>query len=104
MEEDRTIPAAEWDERTRRLLDLLEPLAVAGLYFTSFASWIYGIIFGVVVMAQCKLEANKKVGKICLILAIVNIALIALCVVIYVVVVLFAVAGFAWFAQSGGGG
>lgn len=101
---EEKLTASAYEERVHRLLDLVEPLAVAGLYFLSVISWIYGLVFGIVALAQCKLEANKRVGKICLILAAVNIALIALLVVVYVVVVIIVVGGLAWFASSGGGG
>lgn len=101
---EEKLTASAYEERMHRLLDLVEPLAVAGLYFLSVISWIYGLVFGIVALAQCKLEANKRVGKICLILAVVNMALIALLVVVYVVLIALAVFGVAWFASSGGGG
>jgi hypothetical protein len=104
MEEMKSVTAAEWDERTHRLLDLLEPLSIACLYFMSVISWIYGLVFGIVASTQCKLEANKRVGKICIILALVNFALIALVVVLYVVLVVLAIFGLAWCASPGGTG
>ena len=83
-----------YEERVHRLVDLVQPLFVAGLYFMAVISWVYGLIFGIVTMAQCKLEANKRVGKICIILAIVNFALI-LCFVVAYMVIIFAVLGWA---------
>ena len=100
---EEKLTASAYEERMHRLLDLVEPLAVAGLYFLSVISWIYGLVFGIVALAQCKLEANKRVGKICVILAIVNFALIGCLVVAYAVVVIFAVSG-AYLWDSGGGG
>ncbi len=100
---EEKLTASAYEERMHRLLDLVEPLAVAGLYFLSVISWIYGLVFGIVALAQCKLEANKRVGKICVILAIVNFALIGCLIVAYAVVVIFAVSG-AYLWDSGGGG
>lgn len=100
---EEKLTASAYEERVHRLLDLVEPLAVAGLYFLSVISWIYGLVFGIVALAQCKLEANKRVGKICVILAIVNFALIGCLIVAYAVVVIFAVSG-AYLWDSGGGG
>jgi hypothetical protein len=102
MAEEKLTTVA-YEERVHRLLDLAEPLAVAGLYFLSVISWIYGLVFGIVAMAQCKLDANKRVGKICVILAIVNFVLIGCLVAAYVLIIIFAVSG-AYFMESGGGG
>ncbi|MGD8717926.1 MAG: hypothetical protein PVH29_03790 [Candidatus Zixiibacteriota bacterium] len=104
MEGEKARPETGWDERTHRLLDLLEPLSIACLYFMSVISWIYGLVFGIVASTQCKLEANKRVGKICIILALVNFALIALVVVLYVVLIVFMIFGLAWSASPGGTG
>jgi len=101
---DNPTNVAEWEERTRRLLDLLEPLSVAGLYFLAIFSWIYGLVFGIVTLSQCKLEANKRVGKICVILAVVNFALIGCLVVGYVLLIVFALGSYAFFAPSAAGG
>ena len=100
---DEKLTAVAYEERMHRLLDLGEPLAVAGLYLLSVFSWIYGLVFGIVAMAQCKLAANKRVGKICIILAIVNFALIGCLVAAYVFIIIFAASG-AYFMESGGGG
>ena len=93
---EEKLTASAYEERMHRL-------AVAGLYFLSVISWIYGLVFGIVALAQCKLEANKRVGKICVILAIVNFALIGCLIVAYALVVIFAVSG-AYLWDSGGGG
>lgn len=100
---EEKVTLVAYEERMHRLLDLAEPLAVAGLYFLSVISWIYGLVFGIVTLAQCKLEANKRVGKICVILAIVNFALIGCLILAYALVVIFAVSG-AYLWDSGGGG
>ncbi len=100
---EEKLTAASYEERMHRLLDLGEPLAVAGLYFLSVISWIYGLVFGIVTMAQCKLDANKRVGKICIILAIVNFVLIGCLVAAYVLIIIIAASG-AYFMESGGGG
>jgi hypothetical protein len=59
----------DWDERKRRLVDLLEPLSVAYLYVLAVLQPVLGLILGIVLLKQCRLEANKRVGKICVIIS-----------------------------------
>jgi len=87
----------DWDERKRRLVDLLEPIAIAYLYIASLLSPVFGLVIGIVAMKKCQLEKNKRVGKICLILGIVAIGLWSLCVVAYVLIIVAAMA-----AEKGG--
>jgi hypothetical protein len=101
---EEKLTASAYGERVHRLLDLVEPLAVAGLYFLSVISWIYGLVFGIVALAQCKLEANKRVGKICIILAIINFVLIGCLVAAYILIIMFAVGSYAFLGSSSGGG
>jgi hypothetical protein len=101
---EEKLTASVYEERVHRLLDLVEPLAVAGLYFLSVISWIYGLVFGIVALAQCKLEANKRVGKICIILAIINFVLIGCLVAAYILIIMFAVGSYAFLGSSSGGG
>lgn len=68
----------DWDERKRRLVDLLEPLLVAYLYVLAVLQPILGLILGIVVIKQCRLEANKRVGKICVIISLVVLGLCVL--------------------------
>lgn len=97
------VTTAEWEERGRRLLDLLEPAVLASLYFTSVLSWIWGLVFGLVATTQCKLEANKRVGRICIILAVVNFVLIVCLVAAYVLMIIFAAGLWASRASPSGG-
>ncbi len=101
---DNDAVVANWEERSRRLLDLLEPMALTVLYVYSVLSWIWGLVFGVVVTAQCKLDANKRVGKICIILAVVNFALIGCLVAAYIFLIIIAVGLYAFLGSSSGGG
>lgn len=101
---EENVPTVDWEERSRRLLDLLEPVALTFLYFYSVLSFIRGLVFGIVAMAQCKLEANKRVGKICIVLAIVNFILIGCLVVAYVVLILLALGRYASLVPSSAGG
>jgi hypothetical protein len=103
MNEDKNTAAA-YEERMHRLLDLGGPLLVAGLYFASVISWIYGLVFGIVATTQCKLDANKRVGKICLILAAVNFVLIGCLVAAYILMIIFALGLYASAASPAGGG
>lgn len=77
----------DWDEKKRRLVDLLEPLFVAYLYVIAVLQPILGLILGIVALKKCRLEKNKRVGKICVIISIVALGFWALCIVAYVVVV-----------------
>jgi hypothetical protein len=96
--------AAEWEGRERRLLDLGEPALLTGLYAYSVLSWIWGLVFGVVAAAQCKLEANKRVGKICIILAVANFVLIGCLVAVYVILIFLALGSYATLASPSGSG
>jgi hypothetical protein len=101
---DNDAAVANWEERSRRLLDLLEPAVLTALYVYSVLSWIWGLVFGIVAMAQCKLDANKRVGKICIILAVVNFVLIGCLVAAYILLIIIAVAFYAFLGSSSGGG
>lgn len=77
----------DWDEKKRRLVDLLEPLLVAYLYIMAVLSPVLGLILGIVALKKCQLEKNKRVGKIVLIISIVGLGLWTLCIVAYVIVI-----------------
>lgn len=77
----------DWDERKRRLVDLLEPLLVAYLYVLAVLQPVLGLILGIVVLKKCRLEANKRVGKICVIISVV---VLGLCVLIVLAVFIIA--------------
>ena len=87
----------DWDEKKRRLVDLLEPIAVAYLYVIAVLQPILGLILGIVMLKKCALEKNKRVGKICVIISIVLCGVWALCLVAYVIVI-------AAMAAAGGSG
>ena len=82
----------DWDERKRRLVDLMEPLLVAYLYLMSVLSPIFGIVLGIVALKKCELEKNKRVGKVCVIISIVMFGVWALCIAAYVVIIVAAMA------------
>ncbi len=98
------IANVEFEERSRRLLDLLEPVALTFLYFYSVLSFIWGLVFGIVATAQCKLDANKRVGKVCIILAVVNFVLITCLVVAYVIIIIFAAGTWAYLVSPSAAG
>jgi hypothetical protein len=77
---------ADWDEKRRRLVDLLEPLLVAYLYILAVIQPILGLILGIVAMTRCELEKNKRVGKIVLIISIVFLGVWALCIIAYILI------------------
>ncbi len=98
---DENIIAARWLEREKRVVDLLEPALRVGLYVSSLASLVYAVVFGLVLLVQCKVAANKRVGTICLILAAVHTVLVAALVVVYVAFIIFIIAAAA--AKGGAG-
>jgi ABC-type dipeptide/oligopeptide/nickel transport system permease component len=77
----------DWDEKKRRLVDLLEPLFIAYLYILAVLSPVLGLILGIVALKKCQLEKNKRVGKICVIISIVGLGLWTLCIVAYVIII-----------------
>ncbi|MEE8640452.1 MAG: hypothetical protein V3T41_08585 [bacterium] len=77
----------DWDEKKRRLVDLLEPLFIAYLYILAVISPVLGLILGIVALKKCQLEKNKRVGKICVIISIVGLGLWTLCIVAYVIII-----------------
>lgn len=81
------ITNVDWDEKKRRLVDLLEPLFIAYLYIMAVLSPVLGLILGIVALKKCELEKNKRVGKICVIISIVALGLWMLCIVAYVIII-----------------
>jgi hypothetical protein len=77
----------DWDEKKRRLVDLLEPLFIAYLYIMAVFSPVLGLVLGIVALKKCQLEKNKRVGKIVLIISIVGLGLWTLCIVAYVIII-----------------
>ncbi len=77
----------DWDEKKRRVVDLLEPLFIAYLYILAVLVPCMGLILGIVALKKCQLEKNKRVGKICVIISIVGLGLWTLCIVAYVIII-----------------
>ena len=77
----------DWDEKKRRVVDLLEPLFITYLYIVAVTSPVLGLILGIVALKKCQLEKNKRVGKICVIISIVGLGLWTLCIVAYVIII-----------------
>lgn len=99
---DALVPQVEFEARARRLLDLGESMVKGYLYFASALSYILGLIFGIVFLARCKYQENRKLGTVCIILAVANIVVMGLCVAAYVIVIAAAIFGLA--ASTAGAG
>ncbi|MGD8717927.1 MAG: hypothetical protein PVH29_03795 [Candidatus Zixiibacteriota bacterium] len=84
------ITNVDWDEKKKRLVDLFEPLFVAYLYIMAVFSPIMGLILGIVAMTKCRMDKNKRVGKICVIVSIVMLGVWSLCLVAYILVIVAA--------------
>jgi ABC-type dipeptide/oligopeptide/nickel transport system permease component len=94
MPDELTTP--QYDEKKKRLVDLLEPLAVAYMYVLAVLSPVLGLILGIVAIKKCELEKNKRLAKIVIIVSIVMLGVWSLCVAAYVVFVV------AMMAKTGG--
>jgi|GEM_PF-1808974 len=68
------------DRRKRSLVDLMYLLVSVWLYVISLAYPVIGIVFGVVFMTWASTDDVRRMGRVCLILGIVNTALILLVV------------------------
>lgn len=66
------------DQRKRSLVDLLYLLVSVWIYIFSLFYPLAGIILGVVFMTWASTDDVKRMGKTCLILGIINIALLLL--------------------------
>jgi hypothetical protein len=66
------------DHRKRSLVDLLYLLVSVWIYLVSLFYPLIGIVLGVVFMTWATTDDVKRMGKTCLILGIINIALLLL--------------------------
>lgn len=80
------------EDNERRLYDLADAATRGACYVASVMSLIYGLTFGLVTMLKCEHADNKRFGKICIVLGVVNAALTVVCAVLYVAAVLVAIA------------
>ena len=74
-------PAATADSHERRrrsLVDLMYLLVSAWLYVISLVYPLIGIVFGIVFLTWATTDDVRRVGRVCLILGIVNVALVLL--------------------------
>ena len=76
-------PAATADSHERRkrsLVDLMYLLVTAWLYAVSLIFPLVGFVFGFVFLTWATTDDVRRMGRVCLILGIVNIALVLLAV------------------------
>jgi hypothetical protein len=79
---DRKIIPNNQETRAQTLVDILYLTNVTWLYTFSLIYPLFGIIFGVIISTGAISKQAKRIGKICLILGIVNIALFVLGLVV----------------------
>ncbi len=72
--------------RMQSLIDMMYLLNVTWLYIFSLVYPLFGIIFGVILLQGSLSPQGKKIGRTCLILGIVN---IALCIITFLIFVVF---------------
>jgi hypothetical protein len=68
--------------RAQALVDILYLTNVTWLYVFSLIYPLFGIIFGVIILTGAISNPAKRIGKICLILGFINIALFVLSLVL----------------------
>jgi hypothetical protein len=71
--------------RMQALIDILYLTNTTWLYVFSIIYPLFGIIFGIILSQGSLSEQGKKIGKTCLILGIVNLALVVILVVLIIV-------------------
>lgn len=76
-----TIPENQ-NIRASALIDILYLTNVTWLYVFSLIYPLFGIIFGVIISTGSLSDKGKHIGKICLILGVINIALSILTLII----------------------
>lgn len=69
------------------LVDILYLTNVTWLYFFSVIYPLFGIIFGIILINGSVSDTGKKIGRICLILGIINVILSVLIVVALIFIV-----------------
>ncbi len=70
--------------RMQALIDILYLANTTWLYTFSIIYPLFGIIFGIILLQGSLSEQGKKIGKTCLILGIINLALVAIIVVLII--------------------
>lgn len=73
------------EKRAQALVDILYLFGVTWLYVACLIYPLYGIIFGVIITASSISDKAKRIGKICLILGIINIVLSIIVLIILLV-------------------
>lgn len=73
------------EKRAQALVDILYLFGVTWLYVACLIYPLYGIIFGVIITAGSISDKAKRIGKICLILGIINIVLSIIVLIILLV-------------------
>lgn len=71
--------------RMQALIDILYLTNTTWLYTFSLIYPLFGIIFGVILLQGSLSEQGKRIGKTCLILGIVNLALVIISVILIIV-------------------
>ncbi len=72
-------------ERLNAFIDILYLYAVTGFYLLSLIYPFFGIIFGLVFQNAGKTNQAKRIGKVCLILGIINIAICLIFLIVMLV-------------------
>lgn len=72
--------------RIQSLIDILYLTNVVWLYVFSLIYPLFGIIFGIILSNGSLSQSSKKIGRICLILGIINIILSILVLIIFMLI------------------
>lgn len=72
--------------RIQALIDILYLTNVTWLYIFSLIYPFLGIVFGIIFLTGSKAQPTKKIGRICLILGIINFVLSILILIVFLLV------------------
>lgn len=75
---NRAVTDARLDERWKSLVDILYLGSVTWLYVFSAIYPVMGLFFGILLLSGSVSPGGKKVGRVCLILGIINAVLVIL--------------------------
>ena len=81
---EKTMPESQ-ASRTQALIDIIYLTNVTWLYVFSLIYPLFGIIFGVIILTGSVSDKGKRIGRICLIIGIINIVISILGLVLLLV-------------------
>lgn len=72
-------------DRTQALIDILYLTNITWLYVFSLIYPLFGIIFGIIISSGSNSDKGKRIGRICLLLGVINIVLAILGLIVFLI-------------------